>query len=221
MVRSSDSVSKAMTDDDGVMRKAPTQKRSRERVEQILTCATQLIAARGSDTMRMSEVAAMAGISIGSLYQYFPDKAAIVRTLAERYHDASRACIAEALAEARSPDDLNIAFAGLIDEYYALFRAEPVMGDIWCAMQADQSLRSVELEQSRINASLVANAIARVFPNVDRAGIDTQALLIMSLGESTMRLAVSTTVTEGAELVAAYKRMALASLSSLRLPELR
>ncbi len=48
--------------------------------------------------MRMSEVAEKAGISIGSLYQYFPDKSAIVRTLAERYNAYSRECI-----EANSP----------------------------------------------------------------------------------------------------------------------
>jgi AcrR family transcriptional regulator len=37
----------------------------------------------------MSEVAELAGISIGSLYQYFPDKSAIIRTLAERYNAES------------------------------------------------------------------------------------------------------------------------------------
>ena len=97
------------------MRRAPTQKRSRERVDHILACATDLIAANGSDTMRMSELAERAGISIGSLYQYFPDKAAIVRALAERCNAESRNCIEEGLAGVETPEDLEQAFNALID----------------------------------------------------------------------------------------------------------
>ena len=80
------------------LRRQPNQRRSRERVERILDCATKLIGEVGSDAMRMSELARRAGMSIGALYQYFPDKAAILRTLAERYNAAGRQCIAEGLA---------------------------------------------------------------------------------------------------------------------------
>ncbi|MFX6225919.1 helix-turn-helix domain-containing protein, partial [Acinetobacter baumannii] len=66
------------------LRRQPSQNRSRERVERRLAVATELLAAHGSDAMRMGESAERAGVSIGSLYQYFPDKAAIIRTLAER-----------------------------------------------------------------------------------------------------------------------------------------
>ena len=81
----------------------PTQQRSRERVERMLAAASALIAEGGSDAMRMSEVAERAGVPIGSLYQFFPDKGAIVRTLAERYNALGRACIEEGLARCRRP----------------------------------------------------------------------------------------------------------------------
>src|SRR5262245_32760547 len=95
--------------------KMPTQQRSRERVERMLAAASELIAGGGSDSMKMSEVAERAGVPIGSLYQFFPDKGAIIRTLAERYNAAGRTCIEKELAPVRTLDDLCEAFARLVD----------------------------------------------------------------------------------------------------------
>src|SRR6516164_9697436 len=120
------------------MLRMPSQRRSRERVERILNCATTLIAEKGSDAMRMSEVAELAGVSIGSLYQYFPDKGAIIRMLAERYNAEGRDCITAELANVRDMAGLREAFDRLIDIYYARFLAEPVMRDIWSGTQADK-----------------------------------------------------------------------------------
>ena len=103
--------------------------------------------------MRMSEVAERAGVPIGSLYQFFPDKGAIIRTLAERYNALGRACIEEELADVRDLEGLNDAFARLIDIYYALFLAEPVMRDIWSGTQADKALRDIDLDDSRQTGS--------------------------------------------------------------------
>jgi AcrR family transcriptional regulator len=199
------------SEDDGAMRKSPTQKRSRERVEHILASACRLIAERGSDTMRMSELAELSGISIGSLYQYFPDKAAVVRTIAERYNAVSRTCIADGLAHVKTTDDLRQAFSVLIDEYYEIFLAEPVMRDIWSAMQADKALRDIELAESRENATLLAAAMSRALPNESRERLQVSALLVMYFGECVMRLAISTGDTEGRALVEAYKHMAYQS----------
>jgi len=193
-------------------RRAPMQRRSRERVERILAAAAALIADGGSDALRMSEVAEMAGVSIGSLYQYFPDKAAIIRTLAERYNAQGRACIEAALAEVRTVEGLCEAFAGLVDAYYAMFLAEPVMRDIWSGTQADGALRDGELANSRANGALLAEVLSRLRPDADRAELASLALLIMHLGEATMRLAISVDRAEGDALVAAYKRMALNEL---------
>jgi AcrR family transcriptional regulator len=196
------------------LRRQPNQRRSRERVELILDCATALIAEAGSDAMRMSEVARMAGISIGSLYQYFPDKAAILRTLAGRYNAAGRVCIADGLENVRSLGELRAAFGALVDTYYGMFLAEPVMRDIWAGAQADRSLQEMEIAESRLNGAILAEALARLHQGIDRRALDSSAFLVMYLGESTMRLAVSVERAEGDALVAAYKRMAEAELAS-------
>jgi AcrR family transcriptional regulator len=197
----------------GPLRRAPSQRRSRERVERIMAVAAELIAQQGSDALRMAEVAAKSRISIGSLYQYFPDKAAIIRALAERTNAEGRACIEDGLREVRDAAGLRQAFGQLIDTYYGLFLAEPVMRDIWSGLQADRKLREIDLEDSRINGRVLADALARIDPTADPAGLFTRAFLVMQLGEATMRLAISVGREEGAALVEAYKRMALRELA--------
>ncbi|MCW5706481.1 TetR/AcrR family transcriptional regulator [Shinella sp.] len=196
-------------------RRAPTQKRSRERVDAILANATDMIAQAGSDALRMSELAQRTGISIGSLYQYFPDKSAVVHALAERCNAESRACIAKGLAAVGSMEALADAFGSLIDTYYAIFLAEPVIRDIWSAVQADGSLRAMEVEESRRNGALLAARLRMLRPKADAARIEATALLVMHLGEATMRLAVSVDRAEGDRLVEAYKRMAIRELTAL------
>ncbi|PSH66295.1 MULTISPECIES: TetR/AcrR family transcriptional regulator [Phyllobacterium] len=199
----------AVESEAGAVRREPIQKRSRERVERILGCASTLIEKSGSDAMRMSDVAEMAGISIGSLYQYFPDKGAIIRTLADRYNVAGQVCIAEGLADVQDREGLRRAFGELIDVYYAMFLAEPVMRDIWSGTQADKALRDIDLADSRLNGAVLAAARERVDPKADRAELETSSFLIMQLGEATMRLAISVERKEGDVLVEQYKRMVL------------
>jgi AcrR family transcriptional regulator len=194
--------------------RVPTQQRSRERVERMLAAASELIEKGGSDAMKMSEVAERAGVPIGSLYQFFPDKGAIIRTLAERYNAAGRDCIEKELAPVKTPAELGDAFARLVDIYYAMFLAEPVMRDIWSGTQADKALQEIDLADSRATGRLLASALERVRPGADRARIATKALLIMNLGVATMRLAIAVGREEGAALVGAYKAMALRELAA-------
>jgi AcrR family transcriptional regulator len=197
-----------------ILRKEPSQQRSRERVERMLAAARNLIAERGSDAMKMGEVAERAGVSIGSLYQFFPDKSAIIRALAERFTADSRACIETALNDVSDERGLRAAFTELVDTYYAIWLAEPVMRDIWSGTQADKTLRELELADSRASAETLVRVWQRLRPDADPQALSSTAFLIWQLGEATMRLAVSVDRAEGDRLVEAYKRMALGELAS-------
>ncbi len=59
-------------------RKQPQQARSAELVKSVLDAAVQVLAAEGAQRFTMARVAERAGASVGSLYQYFPNKAAIL-----------------------------------------------------------------------------------------------------------------------------------------------
>lgn len=66
-------------------RKRPRQDRSRATVEAILDAAAELFADRGYARTTTNHVAARAGVSVGSLYQYFPGKDALLTALVERH----------------------------------------------------------------------------------------------------------------------------------------
>jgi len=65
-------------------RKKPKQMRSEETIEVIFEAAARILQTKGLDKFNTNAIAGLAGISIGTLYQYFPNKNAILVALARR-----------------------------------------------------------------------------------------------------------------------------------------
>ena len=66
-------------------RRQPTQRRAQETVEAILDAVIRLLKRGGLSAITTNSIAETAGVSIGSVYQYFPDKQAIFIALHERH----------------------------------------------------------------------------------------------------------------------------------------
>jgi AcrR family transcriptional regulator len=66
------------------MRKQPVQQRSQRMVESLVDAAAHAIAEKGLDHFTTVEVAAQAGVSVGSLYQYFANKETLLAALLDR-----------------------------------------------------------------------------------------------------------------------------------------
>lgn len=66
-------------------RKRPVQQRSVETVERICVAAARIFDERGYHATTTNHIAEAAGVSVGSLYQYFPNKDALLVALAERH----------------------------------------------------------------------------------------------------------------------------------------
>lgn len=79
-------------------RKTPVQARSTASVEAILEATIQVLLAVGKENLTTTKVAARAGVSIGTLYQYYPNKSSLLQAVLTRHLDAvtetvERACI--------------------------------------------------------------------------------------------------------------------------------
>jgi AcrR family transcriptional regulator len=69
------------------MRKSPRQVRSRATIDAILDAAAHILGERGWTGLTTNAAAEIAGVSIGSLYQYFPNKLALVEAVRRRHFD--------------------------------------------------------------------------------------------------------------------------------------
>ena len=83
-------------------RKEPLQQRSRETVAVILEAAARVLEARGLEGYNTNAVAERGGISVGSVYQYFPNKDALTLALITRFEDALLAKVRDAVAASES-----------------------------------------------------------------------------------------------------------------------
>ncbi len=84
-------------------RKLPKQARSTELVRAVLDAAVQVLAAEGARRFTTARVAQKAGVSIGSLYQYFPNKASILFRLQSDEWRRNSGLLSEILQEKGRP----------------------------------------------------------------------------------------------------------------------
>jgi AcrR family transcriptional regulator len=106
------------------MRRRPTQERASATVEVILQAAAELFCNLGYDHASTNRIAERAGVSIGSLYQYFANKEAILAALLDEHQRAVHEVVDEALAILDDPEvplreGLELLLTRLVDFHVA------------------------------------------------------------------------------------------------------
>jgi AcrR family transcriptional regulator len=102
-------------------RKTPRQERSRRTVERILDAAARIFHEQGYAAATTNDIADEAGVSVGSLYQYFPNKDALLVALITRHIEDTAAGLADLLngldAEAGFDPILRAVIAFLVEQH--------------------------------------------------------------------------------------------------------
>src|SRR5580698_2073193 len=80
-------------------RKSPVQARSAASVDAILEATVQVLLQVGKERLTTTRVAARAGVSVGTLYQYFPNKSALLQAVLRRHFDAVLDAVERVCAE--------------------------------------------------------------------------------------------------------------------------
>ena len=107
------------------LRKKPQQGRSVQRVEEILAAARRLIGVHGLQGLKMTEIAAEARVPIGSVYQYFPERAAIIKALFDRITEMVQEKVVTTFRAVGSLEEALACICSITEWYYDLFREKP------------------------------------------------------------------------------------------------
>jgi len=106
------------------LRRVPVQGRSVARVARMLDACAELVDEVGYDGLTTTLLAERAGVAIGSVYQFFPDKRAIVQALTLRSLEAYLDRLAIRMAAEDLPNWWEVVDAA-IDEYISMHRSVP------------------------------------------------------------------------------------------------
>jgi len=136
------------------LRRQPVQQRSAKRVEQMLDASAELIDEVGYEALTTTLIAKRAGVAVGSLYQFFPDKRAVVQALTQRNLDRFMAAVSERLAK-EDPGHWWDVVDSVLDIYLDMHRAVPGFSKVHFGDVVDRQL----LDSDRDNNKVIADSL--------------------------------------------------------------
>ena len=168
-------------------RKQPVQQRSRAVMEALVEATARVLAAdgyRGATTKRIAEVA---GVSVGSLYQYFPNKEALVFAVAQRHFDDVLGRIATVSFSPGVP--LPAAVAGFVQ---AMIDAHQLEAEVHAALTEQMlALGPEPYAETQVRAIAVVKGLLMARrAEVDVGDLDTVAWLLATTVESAVHRAL-------------------------------
>jgi AcrR family transcriptional regulator len=107
-----------------IPRKNPRQQRSVATVDALLEATARILVRQGYDRASTNRIAEAAGVSVGSLYQYFPSKEALVAALID-HHITSMTRLLEAKALELAEAPIDVAISGVIRVMVEAHRIDP------------------------------------------------------------------------------------------------
>ena len=139
------------------LRRRPMQQRSAERVERMLDAAAGLLSEHGYEALTTTAIAKRAGVAVGSLYQFFPDKRAVVQALTQRNLERFMTEVSERVTSDEREHWWDVVDA-LLDIYLRMHREVPGFARVHFGDVVDRRL----LDERRDNNSVVADALAEL-----------------------------------------------------------
>lgn len=145
----------------------PVQKRSRQKVADILNAARRVMARQGGIGLTITDIAAESGIMPGSIYRYFADRSAILRVLGQETSRQMVNILHDAIASGREAKLGQAEILALaVERLYEAWRSDPVSREIWLSILAEQSLQDIVPQDAERKLALVQDLLGPLPANI-------------------------------------------------------
>lgn len=170
-------------------RKTASQKRSRLTVDALIEATARILIKEGYDRVSTNRIAEVAGVSIGSLYQYFPSKEALVAAVIERHTQELWQVVRNALLKVAARP-IEIATRELVAAAIAAHRVDPKLHRI-LAEEVPRTGRLENIESVQRNAgALFRDYLEAHRGEIDVADLDLAAFVLTTTVEALTHSAV-------------------------------
>jgi AcrR family transcriptional regulator len=198
------------------MRRTPQQARSQQRVDLILDVAAEIFAEVGYESATTNAIAERAGVSIGSLYRYFPDKDAILHALSRRHYEQVQALFDEVFTKDAVYLPLPVLLDRLIDPFIELHIACPAYKHMLLGSDISADIAAASEELGQEITERIAGILQLTAPNMD----EQQAHLIATVCKAQVKALITLITPAGdkefrSQITAEVKRMLFAYLEPI------
>lgn len=195
------------------MRRSPQQARGQRRVTKILDAAAEVFAEIGYEETTTNAIAIRANTSIGSLYQFFPNKLAILNSLAQYYRTNLSSFLDHTFEAAFEPLQMQLSvFIDHVAEYYV---ANPAFQPMFYASQSSKTLAKVANETGDLLVGRVGEMFLNAIPTLNMVQSNFYATVVVFMMRSLIPLSQSSSEPQRELIIPQLKRMVFAYLASL------
>ena len=191
----------------GALRRMPVQERSAARVQRMLDAAAALLDEVGYEATTTSAIAARAGVSVGSLYQFFPDRRAVLQALALRSFSRFSAGLTERMTASplhRWQDAVEL----VVDVYVAFSQTEPAAQVLSFGGPVDRHMLDAEDDNNGVVAEALGDVLRLAVPGVAMDAHLRLALRVaVEAADRVLELAFRRSPEGDPEIVAEAKRL--------------
>ncbi len=167
-------------------RRVPQQARSKERVARVLAAADRILATEGVEALRMVRLASAAGVSVGSLYQYLPDRDAVLEALAGEYLERIEGTMAE-LIDAAGQQHWDDPIDGLVEVFAEVYRREPGFRALWFGRHMSEAIRVADREHKHKMADGLRRIILAQHILPDREWLPQVSVAVQLMADALMQ----------------------------------
>lgn len=150
-------------------RRAPRQARSKERVERVLAAAAAIVDRGGVDAVTTNAIAEEAELPVGTLYQFFPNREAVLLALLERGLDALDARFRPLLDPLHDAEPLAVTIDAVVDALAAAYTDVPALAALMQGMRADPRFAAVAERNNERVAGWLVELVRRQAPELPAA----------------------------------------------------